>query len=389
MGAATSCAAPCKEVTPAKLSTAPGDSGRGQSDLRQSTELDSLWFGHYKHSEASRTLLQAVKNGDAAVARKALSGLAVTDCCDAIGVTPLHAAVQGGHVEILELLLGRQATVDAPGGPLFNGSPCALAAGQGRVECLHLLLLARAAPASRVRPGGGTCLHSAVSQGHLECLRLLLEADVPTATATRRGAVEETLFQQADLAANIKDYNQRLPLHVAAEGERSEVLEVLVQDGFSLLDETTDEGDGAIHMATLCSQEGEGSRMVAFLVGAGADVNLRTACGDSPLHLAASHGLTAVCGTLLGLAADPNAVEATKGQTPLHQAARFDSALACELLLASAADPHRCDNWGGTPLARAKSSTCRTILSAAMRTAECKKYERSADRAIMDCGLMG
>lgn len=311
------------------------------------------------------------------------------DCCDAVGTTPLHAAAHGDHVEILKLLLSHQATPEAPGGPLFDGSPAALASSRGHSECLRLLLTARAAPASRVRPGGGTCLHSAAVEGQLECVRLLLACDVPTAKARARGTVEETLFQHASLLANLKDDQKRLPLHLAAEGEWPEVVEALLTEGFSLLDETTDEGDGVIHAAALCSQELVGSRMVTLIVEAQGDVSLQTACGDSALHLAAAHGLVLVCQTLLGLVADPNALETAKGQTPLHQAARADSAIACELLLAAAADPHKCDDGGGTPLARARSSACRTLLSAAMREAETCMYQVATDRATIDCGLLG
>lgn len=335
-----------------------------------------LWHEQYLRSEASQQLLTVVRNGDLLLVKAALTGLAVPDCCDGAGVTPLHAAVDGGHDEILVLLLARRASPEAPGGPLFDGPPAALASRRGHEDCLALLLNARAMPHARAGPelDAGTCLHFAAHDGHEGCIRLLLRAHVPTAKVAARGAVERTVVAHTDLLANLPDRRGRLPLHAAVGAEQPECAAVLLAEGFSLVDYTDGEGDGPIHLAAMASAQATGAEMCRMLVERGADVNLRTACQDTALHLAAMHGLVWVTQVLLQLAADPNLVESNKGRAPLHFASRHGSAEVCRLLVEALADPHIRDHSHGTALTCARTHACKDIVAGGMRRAECGSY---------------
>lgn len=275
----------------------------------------------------------------------------------------------------MRLLLEHAATVDAPGSLIFDGPPGAIAAKRGHVECLQQLLSARAAPESTACAEASSCVHLAAAGGHVGCLRLLLAAHKATARVAERGAVRETIYEVGDLVSNCPDANGRLPLHAASAEGHAACLEVLIREGFSLLDEVDVEGDGAIHIAALASDEQAGAEMCRHIAEAGGDVNLKTACDDTALHLAAERGRVEICKVLLGSAADTNAVEAVTGRTPLHLAARIGDAGLCVQLLLARADAHALDSLQGTAWTCASSPRCRELLFGAVWEAERQCYE--------------
>ena len=78
---------------------------------------------------------------------------------------------------------------------------------------------------------------------------------------------------------------------------------------------------------------------MAVLLDAGADANVLTATGATPLHFAATAGNADALTTLLDHGADANAREPVWGQTPLMFAAAADRGNALAALLARGADP--------------------------------------------------
>lgn len=60
---------------------------------------------------------------------------------DFCGWVPLHEACNHGHLEVVEVLLENNASIDDPGGPHCNGiTPLIDAANNGHVDVVQLLL---------------------------------------------------------------------------------------------------------------------------------------------------------------------------------------------------------------------------------------------------------
>jgi len=377
LGFASACGAGGLCVSPLPLSS---------SSSKPSTSLDGTWHRQHVLSGASRALLEAVKAGDARLAQSLLLDLAVPDCCDATGLTPLHAAAAQGRADIARLLLDSYADVAAPVGPVFDGPPAALAARSGHAECLEVLLLARASPEAPSGPAGQTCAHRASAEGHTECLRCVLRAHAPTTKVVLRGGVEETLLEYDDLIANFSDGDGRLPLHLAAARGHVPCVEVLIREGFSLLNELDANGDAAIHLAAVTPRENTAAEICRLIAYAGGDVDVCDARQRTPLHIAAARSRVSVCHVLLCRMANVQAVEAVHGRTPLHSASRAGCAEVCAQLLQAHADPYALDHLQGTPLMCSRSGTCGMVLAEKMRRAERKSYSFSAGIASLDNG---
>ncbi len=116
-------------------------------------------------------LVLAVMNGRTEVVRILLQHGAKVDPKDNTDLVPLGLACQGGHEQITSLLLAANAQIV----PNAEGlTPQALAARQGHVGCLQLLLDAKA-DCNVVEKGAlWTPIFFAAENGHGECIKTLL-----------------------------------------------------------------------------------------------------------------------------------------------------------------------------------------------------------------------
>jgi ankyrin repeat protein len=94
-------------------------------------------------------------------------------------------------------------------------------------------------------------------------------------------------------------------------------------------------------------------RVVEYLIGHGADVDLWHDNGGSPLNFAVWRNDPERLAMLLELGADPNAADPRSGETPLHTAAQRAPAETIALLIDRGADRGRADREGLTPLQHA------------------------------------
>ncbi|CEJ90318.1 hypothetical protein VHEMI06109 [[Torrubiella] hemipterigena] len=203
--------------------------------------------------------------------------------------TPLFDAAEGGHVQIMRILL---------------------------------VLLAHGASISATRLWGLTALHIAARNGYTEAVRILLD-------------------HGSDISAVA--HRQHTALEHAVTGRHFDMLELLIGRGAS-------ESAGDVAHALRISVSLTFVQAAEFLIKNGANVNeMRYGCGV--LHLAAEAGNLVMIELLLRHGANISA-RVPYGKTPLLYAIDANQPAAVEALLAAGADieePHR-DDYGCRPL---------------------------------------
>ena len=131
------------------------------------------------------------------------------------GSTPLHGAAEGGHGEIVELLITAGADLHATTVSMLGGGgwiPLHSAARQGHRGIVELLIEMGTDVNTRDSAGKST-LHDAVLEGH-------------------KGIVELLINKGADLNAKSGYYGT--PLHVAGSMGHKEIAELLIANGADL-----------------------------------------------------------------------------------------------------------------------------------------------------------
>lgn len=183
-----------------------------------------------------------------------------------------------------------------------------------------LELIRKGADPTKKDEDGFTPLHLAAAAGHTETVLALIidvgvdpdiSADIPKLALAFQNVVLKTKSHKGTIT----------PLHLAAATGQSDTARALISKGADL-DARTAYGDTPLHKA---ATEGQ-TDMAIILIGDGAEVNSRNLLGDAtPLHAAAEKGHAITAMELIKQGADPNARKNTSavdaGWTPLHCAA--------------------------------------------------------------------
>jgi ankyrin repeat protein len=168
---------------------------------------------------------------------------------------PLVLAARNGRMKVVELLLDKGAVID----PKKDTSALEAAAGSGQLEIVQLLL-ARGADINRKNSMGTTALHSAAAEGRLDVVVLLI----------RRGA-----------HVLARDVYHATALHAAARKGNVDIARTLINAGIPV-DCRNEFRETPLHEA---ASEGH-TELAAFLLKAGADVNAKNRRGKTPLFYA-------------------------------------------------------------------------------------------------------
>jgi len=201
-----------------------------------------------KHPFGGTLLHEAARQGHTEIARLLITSGAEVDA-RYIGATPLFEASDRGHVDVAELLIADGADINARDS--YGSTPLQAAASQGHTDIVKMLLSKGADVKTRTDGNFNfTPLHSAALAGHKTIVEMLIStgADVNARTSNNhetplllaltlchKDVAELLIDNGADV--NVKDANGRTPLSWPVYYGRTDIVELLVQNGASEIDE--------------------------------------------------------------------------------------------------------------------------------------------------------
>jgi len=303
------------------------------------------------------------------------------------GGTVLHCAVRGGHRDVAELLIAAGADVNARTGDgarrsRFPDETALHEAVQRGYADLVEALVDHGADLEPRDEDGLTPLNWAARYGLLDMVKLLLAkgADADTKAnddcfhaGTPLGATIEDHIEIAEALiaggadVNAGDDSGWTPLHVAVMGDYGAAVEAAVPMEWPGWESPEPERDRYHLLCRKVLMDLVKDR-VEFLIGHGADVNVKDEAGITPLHCAAYKGYDRVIELLTARAADVNAktTQASSDKmdwymrheghrlnprvTPLHMAALTGDVNTIDLLIARGSEADARDESGMTPL---------------------------------------
>ncbi|OWM89299.1 putative E3 ubiquitin-protein ligase XBAT31 [Punica granatum] len=212
----------------------------------------------------------------------------------------LHVAAANGQIEILSMLLDQSLNPD-----LLNRNkqtPLMLAAMHGKISCVKKLLDAGANVLKFDSLNGRTCLHYAAYYGHSDCLKAILSAAQSSPVAASWGYAR---------FVNIRDGRGATPLHLAARQRRPDCVHILLDNGALVCASTGGygyPGSTPLHLAA----RGGSLDCIRELLAWGADRLQRDASGRIPHSVAIKH-MHGACAALL----NPSSAEPLVWPSPL------------------------------------------------------------------------
>ncbi|KAJ8390506.1 hypothetical protein AAFF_G00103030 [Aldrovandia affinis] len=305
--------------------------------LRQGAEVnarDKFW---------QTPLHVAAANRATRCAGALLPQLSSVNVADRTGRTALHHAAHSGYLEMVKLLLNKGANLSAS--DKKERQPLHWAAYLGHLEVVKLLV-SRSADAVCKDKRGYTPLHAASASGQMEVVKYLLR-----------------------LGAEIDEPNAfgNTALHVACYRRRARTGLWMFTAYVSVLTSTSpNDLRECLHPLHLAAVSTNGALCLELLVNNGADVNMQSKEGKSPLHMAAIHGRFTRSQILIQNGGEIDCVD-KYGNTPLHVAAKYGHELLISTLMTNGADTARQGIHGMFPLHLAVlygfSDCCRKLLS--------------------------
>jgi len=168
--------------------------------------------------------------------------------------------------------------------------------------------------------------------------------------AAKAGDLEEIKQLIADGAdVNEKAMNGDTPLHQAANWGQTAVVKLLLAKGADA-NATDKRGQTPLYWATNGANDLTAYSIAKLLIASGADVNANSAPFQlTPLHLAAAAGLSRMAALLIAHGANPD-VKSRNGSTPMAWAANFNGAKVVDVLIDNGVDPNEMIRGEGTAL---------------------------------------
>ncbi|XP_049790340.1 serine/threonine-protein phosphatase 6 regulatory ankyrin repeat subunit A [Schistocerca nitens] len=248
-----------------------------------------------QNGEGQTALHIAAGEGDEALVKYFYTVRANPSIIDNQDRTPMHLAAENGHAGVIELLADKykasiyERTKD--GSTLMH-----IASLNGHTECA-MMLFKKGVYLHMPNKGGARSIHTAARYGHVGIISTLLQkgekVDVPT-------------------------HDNYTALHVAVESCKPAVVETLLGYGADVHVRGGKLRETPLHIA---ARVREGDRCALMLLKSGANCNLTTDDGRTPVHVAAKHGNLPTLTLLLNDGGDA-LFKSKNGETPLHLACR-------------------------------------------------------------------
>ncbi|XP_050215132.1 ankyrin repeat-containing protein At5g02620-like [Mercurialis annua] len=182
------------------------------------------------------------------------------------GFDAFHIAAKQGDLDILEVLMEEHPelamTVD-----LSNTTALHTAATQGHIEVVNFLLSGGSSLAAIARSNGKTALHSAARNGHLEVVRALISMEPGIVTRV--------------------DKKGQTALHMAVKGQNVEVVAELINAEPSSVNIVDTKGNTALHIAT---RKGRSQIVQLLLRHKETDMNAVNRAGETAFDTAEKTG---------------------------------------------------------------------------------------------------
>uniref|UniRef100_A0A3P9L3T8 Ankyrin 1, erythrocytic a n=1 Tax=Oryzias latipes TaxID=8090 RepID=A0A3P9L3T8_ORYLA len=268
-------------------------------------------------------------------------------------LTPLHVAAHCGHHRMAKVLLDKGAKPNSRA--LDDQTPLHCAARMGHKELVKLLLEHKANPNSTTTAGHSP-LHIAAREGHVQTVRLLLDMEAQQTKMTKKGFTPlhvASKYGKVDVAElllerganpNAAGKNGLTPLHVAVHHNNLDVVNLLVSKGGSPHSAARN-GYTALHIAAKQNQV----EVANSLLQHGASANAESLQGVTPLHLASQEGRPDMVSLLISKQANVN-LGNKSGLTPLHLVAQEGHVGIADILVKQGASVYAATRMGYTPL---------------------------------------
>ena len=285
------------------------------------------------------------------------------------GFSLLHAAAQGGSLDVVEYLLQHSIGISKTCGS--NNTAIQLAAENGHLEVVKTLKNAGGIP-------DGLSLHHAALNGHKLVVKYLLSVGVKDTCI--QGTPSPTVITSADdkelditpkvyVHDNYHLHSRETALHAAVRREHPSVIKILLSEDRNAINCRNSAGRFPQHEAVYSNKynsleallQSDASASIQCLSRRSSAVSQSQTplpgplqqdgcpCGFAPLHLAGKYGYLSVAVLLLKYGADPN-VGDCNGSTPLHIASCHGMVAIISLLVDRGADIDAKSTNGSTPL---------------------------------------
>lgn len=320
------------------------------------------------------------------------------------GNTCAHIAAMQGSVRVIEELMKFDRTgVIAARNKLTDSTPLQLAAEGGHAEVVKVLMRAGAS-CTEENKTGMTAVHLAAQNGHGPVLEVMRSTNSLRISSKKLGVTPlhiSAYYGQADtvrellvnvpatvksetptgvsLVPELGTESGMTSLHLAAYSGNENVVRLLLNSpGVQVEAATTENGYNSLHLACF----GGHVSIVGLLLSRSAELlHSIDRHGKSGLHIAASYGHFQMVEVLLGQGAEINAND-KNGWTPLHCAAKAGHLNVVKLLTESGGSPKAETNYGCAAIWFAASEGHNDVLKYLMHK-EHDTYSLMEDRRFV------
>lgn len=294
-----------------------------------------------KTDSGETPLHMAAENGHMEITQQLVAAGADIEAQDNSGNTPLHNAVYSGDRSMMDLLLGKGADLNKKDD--LGRTPAYIAVETRRLDILHILLN-RGAETRSEDIRGQTLVHYAAANGLADIVELLLD-DMDLRDKLGRTALHlaadagytevVAILLRADAEVEAQSTSGKTPLYYAAVAGHVPVVQRLLEAGASL--KARDRYGGSILYAAATAGEPAEDAVDVLLN----EIEFRSGLGRTLLHHAAAAGDVNMVQLLVGRNADLDAKTAA-GETALYLAmAKGHDKIVHSLLAAKKPHYHR------------------------------------------------